>query len=69
MQNGDRLYLKPAEGLKVRNPDRNNAHMPAAGEWVTLSTYWRRRLRFADVAEAREPKPAPAARPEPKKED
>ncbi len=45
------LFIKPSEGTKVRNPDRNNEHVPAYGAKVTRNSYWLRRLRDEDVTE------------------
>lgn len=68
MKNGDRVFLKPAAGLKVRNPQKDGAHMPAEGDAVTLDTHFRRLLKAGDVALATQPgKPKPPAAP--KKED
>lgn len=48
-----KLFLKPAESkVKVRKPE-DGAHLDPAGEYVTPSTYWRRRLKDGDVVEAR----------------
>lgn len=44
-----RVHLKPAEGLKVRQPD--GQVLPEEGKEVELTTYWRRRLRDGDVVE------------------
>ena len=50
-------YLKPAAGLLVRLENATR-HLLAEGESVTMSAYWRRRLRDGDVTEAKPPKPA-----------
>lgn len=50
-----KLFLKPADPkVKVRKPD--GAHLDPAGEHVTPSTYWRRRIKDGDVVEARPPR-------------
>ena len=59
MSDTERKYLKPADGLKIRNPETGR-HMPPDGEWVSMDTYWRRRLRDGDVTASR-PTRAPAA--------
>lgn len=60
--------LKPAPGVKVRRPDGARKHLAEAGEEVTMSSYWRRRLAAGDVVEVApakavaEVKPAPAGK-------
>ena len=49
-------YLKPGAGLLVRLENATR-HLLAEGEWVTMSAYWRRRLRDCDVINAKPPKP------------
>lgn len=44
------LHVKPAEGLKVRDPLRND-HLPVEGREVENNAYWRARLRDGDVVE------------------
>lgn len=53
------VYVKPAPGLKVRDP-RDRRHVPADGAWLPDTTYLRRRLRSGDLAKATPPKPAKA---------
>ena len=48
-------FLKPAKGLLVRLEDCTR-HLFAEGEHVVMSSYWRKRLRVADVTEAQPPK-------------
>ena len=50
-------FLKPAKGLLVRLEDCTR-HLFAEGEHIVMSSYWRKRLRVADVTEAQPPKPA-----------
>jgi len=50
----DRVYVKPAEGLKVRHPDARR-HLHAAGEAVPRTSYWLRRLADGDVSEVPPP--------------
>ena len=52
------VYVKPAPGLIVRDPDTREP-LPAAGAWVPRTTYWVRRLRDGDVAEAAPPPAEP----------
>ena len=53
-------FLKPAKGMLVRLEDCTR-HLFAEGESVTMSAYWRRRLRDGDVIEAKPPKPSKGA--------
>lgn len=69
MRNGDPIYLKPENGLKVRNPQNFDKPLPAEGAWVTLNTFWRRRLNDGDVAETKPPRPAKPASASTSKED
>jgi hypothetical protein len=55
------LFVKPAEGLKVRDPDTRR-HLPEEGAAVPRSTYWLRRLRDGDVVAASAPRPAKRAK-------
>lgn len=65
-----RSWLRPAvrdgQALKVPRPERGD-YLPADGDDIELSVYWRRRLRDGDVTRGEAPKPA-AAQPKPKKE-
>lgn len=46
------MRVKPAtENLKVRDPERGG-HLPAAGEDVPDTEYWRRRKADGDVIDA-----------------
>ena len=49
-------FLKPAAGLKVRLENATR-HLFTEGEEVTMSAYWRRRIKDGDVAEAKPLKP------------
>lgn len=49
-------FLKPADGLIVRDPD-TRAPLTAEGEEKTLTSYWLRRLTDGDVTEVVLPKP------------
>lgn len=44
-------FLKPGPGLKTRKPD--GTYLSAEGEWVPLTTYWRRRLADGDAVKSR----------------
>ncbi len=54
----DRLFVKPAAGLKVRD-DASGQHLPPEGKDVPDTPYWRRRLRSGDVVRV-EPPAAPS---------
>ena len=49
-----KTYLKPKEGLKVRDAQRGD-HLPPEGREVELDRYWRRRIADGDVVEVRPP--------------
>ena len=54
-------YLKPAKDMLVRLENATR-HLLAEGEHVTMSAYWRRRLRDGDVVKATPPKPPKPAK-------
>jgi len=45
------MYVKPAAGLKIRDPDLHD-FLPEEGREVPDSGYWQRRLRDGDVLQA-----------------
>jgi hypothetical protein len=45
------MFVKPAEGMVIPDPDRNDA-LPAEGRDVPMSDFWLRRLRDGDVLHA-----------------
>ena len=45
------MYIKPALGLKVHDPDRND-FIPADGRDVEPNQYWLRRIVDGDVFHA-----------------
>ena len=56
-----RVYIKPKQGLVVRDP-ATFKRLPEEGDWVTLNSYWTRRLGDQDVVKANPPaKPARAS--------
>lgn len=55
------MFVKPAEGVKVRDPVTLH-HIPADGTEVPADTYWLRRVAAGDVVVA-DPKSKPAAAP------
>lgn len=52
----DKVYVIPAEGLKVRDPVTLE-HIPDEGAFVPQTTYWRRRIKCRDVAIGKAPRP------------
>lgn len=42
------MFVRPAPGLKVRDPV-SKMHIPATGKEVPESSYWVRRLKSRDV--------------------
>lgn len=46
------MFIKPAPGLTVRDPDRGLAPIPVDGIEVPNSSYWLRRLADGDVVDA-----------------
>lgn len=56
------VFVKPADGTKVRNPDAGFAHLPPEGAKVHMSPYWKQMIREGAVTETQPPsaKPAPA---------
>lgn len=52
------VFAKPLPGMRVRNPDNNYKPLPAGGDYVQDSAYWRRQQREGGVdIEAPLPKP------------
>lgn len=45
----NRLFVKPAPGIQVREPGFPHAHLPVYGKAVPDETYWHRRLNAKDV--------------------
>lgn len=52
------MYLKPAPGLIVRDPNTRQP-LPAEGREVQLTDWWARRLRAGDVVEVQPALSAP----------
>lgn len=57
------LTVKPAEGRRVRMPDRDFSVMPADGMTVQDAPYYRQRLADGDLVLADDPASAPKATP------
>jgi hypothetical protein len=50
------MFVKPAPGLKVRDPI-SFLHIPETGKEVPESSYWYRRLRSGDIVVCSPPAP------------
>lgn len=50
-----RIFVKPAPGLKIRDPE-TKLHLPEEGAQVVKSSFWSRRIKDGDVLTT-EPKP------------
>jgi hypothetical protein len=53
------MYVKPAPGLVIRDPDMLD-YLPEAGRAVPETDYWHRRVRDGDVVAAQPPVEDPA---------
>lgn len=68
----DMIYVKPAEGGRVRQPERQYRVMPEEGAWVPRDAHYERLLATGDVIAADAPTkaapdaetPAPTVKPE-----
>lgn len=45
------VFVKPAEGARIRQPERNGAVMPDSGALVARDSYYERLLLTGDVVE------------------
>jgi len=43
------VFVKPAEGMRVRDPMRNYEPLPSEGKRVPLNGFWQRRINLGDV--------------------
>lgn len=48
----EKMFVKPAPGLKVRLPDNPRAFLPDEGAEVERNSFWMRRLFDGDVVTA-----------------
>lgn len=48
----EKMFVKPAPGLKVRLPDNPRAFLPDEGAEVERNSFWTRRLFDGDVVTA-----------------
>lgn len=55
------VFVKPASGGRVRQPERHFTVMPEAGAWVPRDAHYERLLLSGDVLETTPPSEAPAA--------
>lgn len=62
----EKVYVKPAQGLKIRD-DKTKQFLPESGKVVELTSYWVRRLQCGDVLLVEDVKTEKA--PEPKVSD
>ena len=53
----DRIFIKPAEGLRVKDPNTKEP-LPKEGKQVQKSIYWLRRINAGDVLLVEAPKPS-----------
>lgn len=59
------IYVAPAAGGRVRQPDRQSRVMPAEGAWVPRNAHYERLLASGDVREATPPQAAQTSEPAP----
>jgi hypothetical protein len=45
----EHVYVKPAPGGRVRQPERGSRVMPEKGDWVPRDTYYERLIITGDV--------------------
>ncbi len=48
------IFVKPLDGMRVRDPMADNAVIPPAGKRVTRNGYWTRRILDGDVEEVKQ---------------
>ncbi len=52
------LFVKPVNGLLVRDPDASYEPLPVDGKLVPNNQYWQRRLMFGEVILSDAPEPS-----------
>lgn len=57
----DLVFIKPADGARIRQPERNSRVMPEAGDRVVRDLYYERLIITGDVVVVPD-EPPPAAR-------
>jgi len=45
------MFVRPADGLKIRDPETGN-YLPETGQIVPRTPFWLRRLKDGDVVES-----------------
>lgn len=45
----EKIFLKPATGLRIRMPDKPNRFLSSDGEEVQRSSFWLRRIKDGSV--------------------
>lgn len=48
------MFVRPADGLNIRDPETGN-YLPKTGQIVPRSSFWLRRLKDGDVVESTAP--------------
>ncbi len=59
----DHVFVKPAEGMRVRDPMRNYSVLPSKGQRVPLNGFWQRRVNCGDVEIVKEAKRSSKSKP------
>lgn len=59
----DYIFVKPAEGGRIRMPDRDSTVMPAEGKLVPRIDYYERLLITGDIIQS-DPPPSASSPPE-----
>lgn len=60
----NKLFLKPKEGVLVRNADKpGHPHIKADGEWLKPTRYILRRMRDGDLIKSKPPEAAKSKTP------
>lgn len=52
----DTVFVKPADGVRIRQPNRNNRIMPADGDTVPRNDFYTRLILSGDLVESDPPK-------------
>ena len=56
MSTDNTMFVKPVDKSLVRDPERNNQHLPADGANVPCNAYWLRRINEGSVVKTKVPK-------------